>query len=190
MPRMARLDVLGVVQHVMARGIEGAAIFRDEKDRETFLAKLAGVVQDGEAQLLGVGAPQGPRAGQGGAAPFKGGRSPSPPGRSKRVSMPPGGFRKPPPNEIMGLRFRPPRYVPKSPKRRPGACRFVAGSPCDELLAFLDEGTGEGPHRGPVAPARPRADRPPRLGTGPAGSRTRPSGTTRAIGACCGPWCR
>ena len=50
---MARLDVLGVVQHVMARGIEGAAIFRDEKDRETFLAKLAGVVQDGEAQLLG-----------------------------------------------------------------------------------------------------------------------------------------
>ena len=53
MPRMARLDVLGVVQHVMARGIEGTAIFRDEKDRETFLAKLAAVVQEGEAQLLG-----------------------------------------------------------------------------------------------------------------------------------------
>ena len=45
----------------------------------------------------------------------------------------------------------------------------MAGSPCDELLAFLDEGTGEGPHRGPVAPARPRADRPPRLGRGPPG---------------------
>ncbi|RME52979.1 MAG: hypothetical protein D6795_06045 [Deltaproteobacteria bacterium] len=45
--------MLGVVQHVMARGIEGAAIFRDEKDRETFLAKLAEVVREGEAQLLG-----------------------------------------------------------------------------------------------------------------------------------------
>jgi len=34
MPRTARLDVLGVVQHVMARGLDGQEIFRAEKDRQ------------------------------------------------------------------------------------------------------------------------------------------------------------
>ena len=53
MPRKARLDVLGVVQHVMGRGIEGTPIFRDRKDREAFLEKLATVVREGDAQLLG-----------------------------------------------------------------------------------------------------------------------------------------
>ncbi len=52
MPRGARLDVLGVVQHVMARGIEGREIFRDERDREAFLKRLAGVVVAGGAELL------------------------------------------------------------------------------------------------------------------------------------------
>lgn len=46
------MDVLGAVQHVMARGIDGEAIFRDRRDREVSVEKLAAVVRDGEAQLL------------------------------------------------------------------------------------------------------------------------------------------
>jgi REP element-mobilizing transposase RayT len=53
MPRAARLDVLGVVQHVMARGIERRDIFNDAQDREAFLERLANVVTSGGAQLLG-----------------------------------------------------------------------------------------------------------------------------------------
>jgi putative transposase len=52
MPRTARLDVLGVVQHVMARGMEGRAIFRDDRDREGFVRRLGEVVVSGKAQLL------------------------------------------------------------------------------------------------------------------------------------------
>ncbi|GAB4246161.1 MAG: hypothetical protein Kow0054_00090 [Deferrisoma sp.] len=49
MPGMARLDVLGVVQHVMARGLKGAAIFRDEKDREMFLGVTGGTLRRSSA---------------------------------------------------------------------------------------------------------------------------------------------
>ena len=41
MPRQARLDAPGTLHHVMARGIEGADIFRTDKDRNDFLARLA-----------------------------------------------------------------------------------------------------------------------------------------------------
>jgi putative transposase len=41
MPRQARLDAPGLVHHVMARGIEDQKIFRDDKDREGFLVRLA-----------------------------------------------------------------------------------------------------------------------------------------------------
>ena len=41
MPRQARLDAPGLVHHVMARGIEDQKIFRDDKDREGFLTRLA-----------------------------------------------------------------------------------------------------------------------------------------------------
>jgi REP-associated tyrosine transposase len=47
MPRGPRLDAPGVLQHVMARGIEGRRIFRDAPDYEDFLARLAGLVQAG-----------------------------------------------------------------------------------------------------------------------------------------------
>jgi len=40
MPRQPRLDVPGLVHHVMARGIEGWDIFRDDADREGFLKRL------------------------------------------------------------------------------------------------------------------------------------------------------
>ncbi len=34
MPRQPRLDAPGVLQHVMARGIERRKIFKDDKDRK------------------------------------------------------------------------------------------------------------------------------------------------------------
>jgi REP element-mobilizing transposase RayT len=52
MPRTARLDVPDVLQHVMARGIEGRDIFRDKKDREAFLKRLSDLVTKGDVQLL------------------------------------------------------------------------------------------------------------------------------------------
>jgi REP element-mobilizing transposase RayT len=40
MPRAARLDAPGVVHHIIVRGIERREIFRDDQDREGFLARL------------------------------------------------------------------------------------------------------------------------------------------------------
>ncbi len=40
MPRKARLDAEGTLQHVMARGIERRSIFKDDNDRELFLERL------------------------------------------------------------------------------------------------------------------------------------------------------
>src|SRR5512137_2271763 len=44
MPRQARLDAPGVLHHVMVRGIERRAIFRDEGDRADFVGRLAALV--------------------------------------------------------------------------------------------------------------------------------------------------
>jgi len=41
MPRQPRLDAPGLLQHVMARGIERREIFKDDKDRKSFLDRLA-----------------------------------------------------------------------------------------------------------------------------------------------------
>jgi len=41
MPRQPRLDIPGLVHHVMARGIEGGDIFRCGEDRQDFLKRLA-----------------------------------------------------------------------------------------------------------------------------------------------------
>lgn len=52
MPRSARLDIPHILHHVMARGIEGRDIFRDEKDREVFLQRLSELITKGKAQLF------------------------------------------------------------------------------------------------------------------------------------------
>ena len=41
MPRQPRLDAPGALHHVMGRGIDGVPIFRNKKDREDFLERLA-----------------------------------------------------------------------------------------------------------------------------------------------------
>jgi putative transposase len=40
MPRQARIDAPGVLHHVIIRGIERRKIFRDDKDRDSFLERL------------------------------------------------------------------------------------------------------------------------------------------------------
>ena len=50
MPRQARLDAPGVLQHVMARGIERRKIFCDDKDRISFLERFAVVLEETQTQ--------------------------------------------------------------------------------------------------------------------------------------------
>lgn len=45
MPRTARLDIPGVLQHVIARGIERRDIFLDNQDRAFFLSRLSSLLQ-------------------------------------------------------------------------------------------------------------------------------------------------
>ena len=47
MPRQARLDAPDTLHHVMVRGIERTAIFRDDTDRTDFLARLAALAAHG-----------------------------------------------------------------------------------------------------------------------------------------------
>ena len=44
MPRLARLDIPGIVHHVIIRGIERRKIFRDNKDREDMIDRLSDLI--------------------------------------------------------------------------------------------------------------------------------------------------
>ena len=50
MPRQTRLDAPGQLQHVMARGIERRKIFLNDKDRESFLERLANILEETQTQ--------------------------------------------------------------------------------------------------------------------------------------------
>jgi putative transposase len=50
MPRQPRLDVPGLLQHVMARGIERKEIFKDDQDRQSFLERLAVILEKTQTQ--------------------------------------------------------------------------------------------------------------------------------------------
>jgi putative transposase len=52
MPRGPRLDAVGSLHHVMARGIEGRNIFLSDRDRENFIERLSYVVPRGNASLF------------------------------------------------------------------------------------------------------------------------------------------
>jgi len=47
MPRQARLDAPDTLHHVMVRGLERRAIFRDDTDRADFVARLAALAESG-----------------------------------------------------------------------------------------------------------------------------------------------
>jgi hypothetical protein len=46
MPRRSRIDALGAVDHIITRGIELKAIFRDDRDRADFLERLGSNLED------------------------------------------------------------------------------------------------------------------------------------------------
>ena len=50
MPRQSRLDAPGLLQHVFARGIERRDIFMDENDRQSFLDRLAAILEETQTQ--------------------------------------------------------------------------------------------------------------------------------------------
>ena len=52
MPRQPRLDAPGVLQHVMARGVERREIFKDNKDRKSFVARLGDVLTETKTQCF------------------------------------------------------------------------------------------------------------------------------------------
>jgi REP element-mobilizing transposase RayT len=47
MPRQPRLDAPGVLHHVMVRGIERTALFRDDRDHADFVARIAALAEAG-----------------------------------------------------------------------------------------------------------------------------------------------
>jgi putative transposase len=46
MPRKSRIDTPAALHHIMARGIEGGKIFRDDKDRDQFLERLETILKE------------------------------------------------------------------------------------------------------------------------------------------------
>ena len=52
MPRRSRLDAPGVLQHVMARGIERRLLFRDDHDRDDFLRRVAALAKAGALAVI------------------------------------------------------------------------------------------------------------------------------------------
>ena len=46
MPRRARIDAPGALHHIVIRGIEGKAIFKDDTDREDFIERLSSLLQE------------------------------------------------------------------------------------------------------------------------------------------------
>ncbi len=51
MPRQPRLDAPGALHHVIGRGIDGVTIFRNRKDREDFLERLADLCSVGALRV-------------------------------------------------------------------------------------------------------------------------------------------
>ena len=52
MPRNARLDLPGLLQHVIVRGIEKRDIFLDDEDRGSFLVRFSGLLTDTETKCF------------------------------------------------------------------------------------------------------------------------------------------
>jgi len=51
MPRQARLDVPGALHHIIVRGINRSAIFKDDQDKVLFLDRLSGNIREGRCAI-------------------------------------------------------------------------------------------------------------------------------------------
>ncbi len=52
MPRSARLDIPGLLQHVIVRGVDRCDIFRDDADRRRFLQSFAKLLVETDTECL------------------------------------------------------------------------------------------------------------------------------------------
>jgi len=52
MPRIARLDITGVLQHVIIRGVDRGDIFLDDDDRQSFLDRFSNLLVQTETECL------------------------------------------------------------------------------------------------------------------------------------------
>src|SRR6516165_79511 len=52
MPRSARIDIPGLLHHVIARGIERRDIFKDDEDRHCFVERLSSLLVETETSCL------------------------------------------------------------------------------------------------------------------------------------------
>jgi hypothetical protein len=57
MPRRARLDAPGTLHHVMIRGIEGSAIFKDDQDRQDPISRTRDEPKDAIVDFLLISFP-------------------------------------------------------------------------------------------------------------------------------------
>jgi hypothetical protein len=46
MPRKARIDAPGALRHIIIRGIEGKAIFKDHHDRDNLIKRLGTIITE------------------------------------------------------------------------------------------------------------------------------------------------
>ncbi len=52
MPRKSRIDAPGALHHIIARGIVRSKIFRDNTDRNNFLARLGGIIKETDTRCF------------------------------------------------------------------------------------------------------------------------------------------
>lgn len=53
MPRQARIDARGALHHIIIRGIERKAIFKDSANRANFLKRLAQIISETDTICYG-----------------------------------------------------------------------------------------------------------------------------------------
>ena len=53
MPRKARIDAPGALHHIIIRGIERKAIFKDNADRANFVERLSRIILETETGCYG-----------------------------------------------------------------------------------------------------------------------------------------
>lgn len=52
MPRKSRIDAPGTLHHIITRGIERRDIFKDDHDRDNFINRLGGILEETETRCL------------------------------------------------------------------------------------------------------------------------------------------
>lgn len=52
MPRKSRIDAPGTLHHIICRGIERGRIFRDDSDRDNFISRLGGIIEQTDTRCF------------------------------------------------------------------------------------------------------------------------------------------